>query len=156
MSFVSKLALAAVFVALSGCAINRDTGTFDPGMDIVQTDVFFVERFGPDNRGLEKIIADNLSLRGYAVSFGEKGMAPDDATILVTYIDKWMWDITMYMIELTITFRDPATLAAIGSGNSYHTSLTRLSPEQMIDEVLGNIFEADRNADEQLASVEAS
>ena len=49
----------------------------------------------------------------------------------------------MYLIELTITFREPETRAAVGSGNSYHTSLTRLSPEQMVDEVLNNIVAAD-------------
>jgi hypothetical protein len=155
MRLFSKWVLLLVFVSLSGCAINRATGSFDPGMDLSQAEIFYVERFGPDNRGLERIIADNLSVRGYAVSSGEEGLAPDDTTVLVTYVDKWMWDITMYMLELTITFRDPATGAALGSGNSYHTSLTRLSPEQMIDEVLGNIFEADINPDEQLASVEA-
>ena len=154
MKLVSKFVLVLVFVSMSGCAINRASGDFDPGMDLSQADVFYVERFGPDNRGLEKLIADNLSIRGHTVAFGEKGLAPDDTTVLVTYVDKWMWDITMYMIELTITFRDPATGAAIGSGNSYHTSLTRLSPEEMIDEVLGNIFLADLNPEEQLASVE--
>ena len=66
---------------------------------------------------------------------------------MVTYVDKWMWDITMYLIELTITFRDPETRAAVGSGNSYHTSLTRLSPEEMVAEVIDNILEADANPD---------
>ena len=154
MKLVSRLILVLALVSMSGCAVNRATGDFDPGMDLSQADVFYVERFGPDNRGLEKLIADNLSVRGHTVAFGEEGLAPDDTTVLVSYVDKWMWDITMYMIELTITFRDPATGAAIGSGNSYHTSLTRLSPEEMIDEVLGNIFLADLNPEEQLASVE--
>ena len=143
MNVLIRLVIVGVCVSLAGCAINRATGTFDPGQDIVGTDVFYVERFGPDNRDLHKTIADNLATRGYTVTYGQAGEAPDDATIIVTYVDKWMWDITMYMIELTITFRDPESGAAIGSGNSYHTSLTRLSPEQMIDEVLTNIFTAD-------------
>lgn len=156
MRLFSKLVLVLVFVSMSGCAVNRATGSFDPEMDLTQAEVFYVERFGPDNRGLEKIIADNLNVRGYTASYGEQGLAPDDTTVLVTYVDKWMWDITMYMIELTVTFRDPDTGAAIGSGNSYHTSLTRLTPEQMINEVLGNIFEADTESEERYASVETS
>ena len=51
-----------------------------------------------------------------------------------TYKDKWMWDITMYMIELTITFREPGTDYPLAEGNSYHTSLTRKSPEEMVDD----------------------
>ena len=143
MKAIIRLIIIGVSISLAGCAVNRATGTFDPGKDIVEADVFYVERFSPDNRDLHKLIADNLSTRGYTVTFGEEGGAPDNATVVVTYVDKWMWDITMYLIELTITFREPETGAALGSGNSYHTSLTRLSPEAMVDEVLNNIFAAD-------------
>lgn len=156
MRLVSRLVLVLFVVSLSGCAINRATGSFDPGMNLSQADVFYVERFGPDNRGLEKIIADNLTVRGYKATYGEENMAPDEATVIVTYVDKWTWDITMYLLELTVTFRDPETGVAIGSGNSYHTSLTRQSPEEMIDEVLGNIFEAQKHPQEKLASAETS
>ena len=143
MKTAIRFLIIGVCISLAGCAINRATGTFNPDQDISGSDVFYVERFGSDNRDLHKIIADKLSLRGHTVTFGESGQAPDDATVLVTYVDKWMWDITMYLLELTITFRDPESGAAIGSGNSYHTSLTRLSPEEMVDEVLTNIFAAD-------------
>ena len=143
MKMLYRLVLVVVCVSLSGCAINRATGTFDPGKDLAKSDVFYVEHFAPDNRDVDKIIADSLSTRGYTATYGPAGEAPDTTTVVVTYVDKWMWDITMYMIELTITFRDPASGAAIGSGNSYHTSLTRLSPEAMVDEVLSNIFGAD-------------
>jgi hypothetical protein len=51
-----------------------------------------------------------------------------------------MWDITMYMLELTIVIRNPQNNFPIATGNSYHTSLTRKSPSEMVDEVLGNIF----------------
>jgi hypothetical protein len=143
MNTLMRLVIIGTCISLTGCAINRESGTFDPGEDIVAADIFYVERFTPDNRELHKLIADNISVRGYTVTYGEEGEAPEDATIIVTYVDKWMWDITMYLIELTITFRDPESGAAIGSGNSYHTSLTRLSPEEMVDEVLTNIFTAD-------------
>jgi hypothetical protein len=59
---------------------------------------------------------------------------------LVTYKDKWMWDITMYMLELTITIRDPQNDYPLATGNSFHTSLTRKSPTEMVDEVVENIF----------------
>lgn len=143
MNTLIRLVIIGACISLTGCSINRATGTFDPGEDIVKSDIFYVERFNADNRELHKLIADDISVRGYTVTFGEEGAAPDDATIIVTYVDKWMWDITMYLIELTITFRDPESGAAIGSGNSYHTSLTRLSPEEMVNEVLTNIFTAD-------------
>lgn len=63
-----------------------------------------------------------------------------NADAVITYVDKWMWDITMYMIELTIQVRDPKTDFTLAVGNSYHTSLTRKSPTEMVDEVMANIF----------------
>jgi hypothetical protein len=53
-----------------------------------------------------------------------------------------MWDIAMYMLELTVTLRNPDSGFPMAVGNSLHTSLTRKSPEEMVDEVIGNIFKA--------------
>ena len=59
---------------------------------------------------------------------------------MLTYVDRWMWDITMYMLELTVHVRNPETNASLAVGNSYHTSLSRKSPVEMVEEVLNNIF----------------
>jgi len=77
---------------------------------------------------------------GYRATTGPEDAAPDDVDAIVTYRDKWMWDITMYMLELDITLRNPKTKYPIAVGNSYHTSLTRKSSEEMVKEVLTNIF----------------
>ena len=54
---------------------------------------------------------------------GDKAPARVDA--LVTYADKWMWDITMYMLELTDHRARPEDrITRSPTGNSYHTSLT--------------------------------
>jgi hypothetical protein len=55
---------------------------------------------------------------------------------VITYVDRWMWDITLYLLELTVTLRDATNSFPIALGNSYHTSLTRKSPEEMVDEVM--------------------
>ena len=79
MSTVSRLLVIVVCLTMAGCSINRATGTFDPGKEIVNADVFYVERFGPDERELHKKIADSISVRGYTVTYGLEGEAPDDA-----------------------------------------------------------------------------
>jgi hypothetical protein len=56
-----------------------------------------------------------------------------------------MWDITMYMLELRVTLRNPDSGFPIAVGNSFHTSLTRKSPEEMVDEVVGNILTTQKN-----------
>ena len=129
------IALLAVLVLLHGCAINRATSNIDPTTDLSSLKIFHVRKNIADTRGTNAIIEDKLAERGFRVSEAETGV---DATI--TYVDKWFWDITFYMLELTITVRDPKTDFPLASGNSYHTSLSRKSPEGMVDEVLTNIF----------------
>lgn len=51
-----------------------------------------------------------------------------------------IWDITMYLLELTITLQDPRSSVALATGNSYHTFLTRKSQKEMVDEVVDNIL----------------
>jgi len=38
----------------------------------------------------------------------------------------------------------------MASGNSYHTSLTRKSPEEMVNEVLTNIFKTNPTGKEEI------
>lgn len=140
MKRLIKAAAAALVLAVltTGCAVNRATATVDPGAKLGAVKALHVKPHDKDTRGTDKLIADNLRGRGYQVTVGPEAPPATDAT--VTYVDKWFWDITMYMLELTINFREPRTDYPLATGNSLHTSLTRLSPPAMVDEVLGNIL----------------
>jgi hypothetical protein len=129
------IVLLAVLALLPGCASNRAIATIDPITDLSTLKVLHVKKYSEDTRNTNVIIEKKLVDMGFQVSKTE-----GDADAIVTYIDKWFWDITFYMIELTVTLRDPKNDFPLASGNSYHTSLTRRSPEGMVDEVLTNIF----------------
>ena len=86
------------------------------------------------------LIKNNLFNRGYILTSGPQNPPPYQADAVVTYESRWTWDITMYMLELTIYFRDPINNFAMAAGNSLHGSLTRKSPKEMVDEVLTSIF----------------
>ena len=135
-----KLAAATLLLAVmtTGCAVNKATATVEPGARIDAFKTLHVKPYEHDERGTDKLIADNLRARGYKVSVGQEPAGTVDA--LVTYADRWFWDITMYMLELTIQVRDPKTDYPIATGYSMHTSLTRKSAPDMVDEVLGNII----------------
>jgi hypothetical protein len=132
------LAIVALAVMTTGCAVNRTSAMVDPATKFETLKSFHVKPHDKDERNVDKLIADNLRARGFKVSTGKEPAGPVDA--VVTYVDKWMWDITMYMLELTINIRDPKTDFPLATGNSYHTSLTRKAPPEMVDEVLGNIM----------------
>jgi hypothetical protein len=131
-----SLLLIVIFFA-SGC-VNRATAIKDPTTDLSTIKSIYVTKYAPDRRGINQLIADKLEKRGFIVETGVD--TPSNVDAVVTYKDKWMWDITMYMIELKIAIRNPKTNFPFASGNSYHTSLTRKSPEEMVDEVINNIF----------------
>lgn len=130
----------------SGCAVNRATATMAPGAEIGAAKSYYVVKVPADRRGTQDLIRDGLAKRGYSARAGLDATPPQGVDVVVTYVDRWMWDLTMYMVELTVTFRNPANNFPLASGNSFHTSLTRKSPEEMVDEVLGNIFDKARGA----------
>ena len=131
--------IAAVLMALSlvGCA-NRATARIDPSSDLKSLKTMHVVKIPNETAGISTLIADDLRKRGYTVSESTEKVGTVDA--VVTYVDRWMWDITMYLLELTITIREPKTEFPMASGNSLHGSLTRKSAPEMVDEVMGNIF----------------
>lgn len=128
------------FALLQGCAINRETASVTPNQDVMALKKFYVVKFGPDQRGINVLIADELRRKGFEATTGLEIDAPKNVNAIVTYRDKWQWDITMYMIELTVFVREPVSENLLATGNSYHTSLTRQTPEEMVAEVLTNIF----------------
>jgi hypothetical protein len=140
MKRVLKSAVAAIVLAVmtTGCAVNKASANVDPSARLDTVKVVHVKPYDKDEHGTDKLIADNLKARGYQVSVGNEPPGAVDA--MVTYADKWFWDITMYMLELSIQFRDPKTDYPVATGHSMHTSLTRLAPPAMVDEVLGNII----------------
>jgi hypothetical protein len=139
MQKIFTLLISLILLSLtSGCAVNRATATVDNPVALNSLKTIYVSKLDADGRGINMLIADKLRTRGYTVTTGTD--KPVNVDALVTYSDKWMWDITMYMIELTVTIRDPKDSYPLAVGNSFHTSLTRKSPTEMVNEVVDNIF----------------
>lgn len=132
--------LLMVATTMTGCAVNRATATVDPSANLSAIKTMHVVKQPKDTHSIDMLIADKLRSKGYIVTTGESQPANVDAT--VTYIDKWMWDLTLYLLELTVNIRDPKNDFPLASGNSYHTSLTRKSPPEMVDEVIENILKS--------------
>ena len=138
---IRLLALLGLFtVFLSGCAVNRATSSVDPSARLAELKTMYIKKIPDDNSGTYELIADKLRSKGVTVS-GGAGAPPGNVDAVVTYVDHWMWDLKMYMLELSITIRDPQTDLPLATGNSYHTLLKGLSPRQMVNEVIDNIYQ---------------
>jgi hypothetical protein len=137
---VTTLSVAMFVLMTSGCVVTNLSSEIDPNTDMDSLKTFYVVRQPNDRRGIEKMISDELQSYGLTSNYGEAADAPSIVDSTVTYVDKWMWDLTNYLIELTIDIRHPETQYKMASGISYRTSLARKSPEEMVKEVLGDIY----------------
>ena len=137
--FLKLAVILGIFTLLStGCA-NHATGSVSPSANLLALKTMYVKHYPSDNSGVDEQIADKLRSKGVTVTVGSEA-SPSSVDAVVTYVDRWMWDITMYMLELTINIRDPKTDSLIATGNSLHTSLTRKSQTEMVDEVINSIY----------------
>ncbi|MBC8040014.1 MAG: hypothetical protein H7Y06_05685 [Opitutaceae bacterium] len=135
------LLLASVLVLglTSGC-VSKLHSDVAPGANLASVQKIHVVHLPADERRVDRLIADRLAVMGRVATFGEKSEMPVDTQAIITYQDKWMWDITMYMIELNVQVRDPKSEIALATGHSLRTSLVRKSPPSMVEEVLTDIF----------------
>lgn len=138
MRRIATLAALALLLGTAGCAVNRATATADPSLRWEEIKSLHVKPLEGEDGSTRKLIVERFRASGFAVTTDPEPAARPDA--VVTYRDRWMWDITMYMLELTITLHDPRNNVAVATGNSLHTSLTRKSPKEMVDEVIDNIL----------------
>lgn len=131
------LACTAVLLVF-GCA--KLTASVPSGTDISKLKSFYVVRLVQDERGINQLIRNELATRGLEATTGPESARPQTVDVIVSYEDRWMWDITMYMLSLSITFRHPETNTFLASGQSYRPSLERKEPLEMVKEVLDEIF----------------
>jgi hypothetical protein len=140
--FIRILSCLAILALVAGCASIHSTQA--PDADLSRLHTFYVQKLPADDNGIEKMISDRLVAMGFKSSYGTGENPPTPVDAIVTYEDKWMWDITMYLIRLTVQVREPESRSILASAESYRPSLERKSPEQMVEEVLNEIFKKDQ------------
>jgi hypothetical protein len=139
-NLIKVINLFLIILFMTGCSKAIIKSDSDPNTNLAELKKFYVQKLPADERGLEKIIAGKLNEFGFQATSGIDAAPADPVDVVVTYKDRWMWDITMYMLEINIEFHNPDSRFVFASGKSYRTSLVRKSPEEMIDEVLRDMF----------------
>jgi hypothetical protein len=138
MKRITQVGVWLAVLLLTACATAN--GVRAPDADLSKLKSFYVARMPDDERGIEKLIATRLVALGFKSTSGDAQMPPAPVDAIVTYNDRWMWDITMYMIRLDIQVRDGSSGAILANGQVMRPSLQRKSPEGMVEETLGVIF----------------
>ena len=141
-SLLSRLFIIPALVALAWsqtACVHDATRQLSPSYSTTKINSlhsFYVRQHGQDDHNLAGTIAAQLRQMGYTASHGTSRKAPQRVDAVVTYTDRWMWDITMYMLSLDMQLRDPATDVTLASAKVVRTSLVRKSEPEMARETL--------------------
>jgi hypothetical protein len=135
---LTQIGMLLPALVLTACATTNSAHA--PDADLHKLKTLYVARLPADERGIEKLIATRLNVMGYQCTSGDAQAPASPVDAIVTYQDRWMWDITMYMIKLDIQVHDGASGAILANGEVVRPSLQRKSPEGMVEETLGVVF----------------
>jgi hypothetical protein len=138
LKLLALVVFSVTLLGLTGCS-SKKNATLMPGANLGVIKNYYVVHYSSDNSKVNELIRDNLIARGYQATTGDAHATPADVDAVLTYQDKWMWDITMYMLQLDMQIRNPKTDIPLATGMAMHTSLCRRSPKEMVQEVLDEI-----------------
>ena len=132
--------LLSVFVA-TGCVSTADGRQLD---NELREAVFYIERQSKDGRNLAANIAEAFRERGYEATSGEQSSHPGKADYIVSYVDRWQWDMRMYLMSLRVEVRDRRTSQLVGYGESQQSSLAAMgkSHDDVIERALEKLLGA--------------
>ena len=131
-----------LLLVLSGCGAGMATisSINMPDADLGSIRTVYVQKLPADERKLNQMIVDELSRKGFKASTEPGGQPTGPLDARIEYKDRWFWDMTMYMYQLTIYVKDKNGEHVLGAGKSFRMSLARKDPEFMIREVLDAIL----------------
>ena len=134
----SILVLLAVSLAvLSGCYFQYTNSRMLPNTAVSPDKSYYVVRHANDPRQIDLTVANEMRAMGlHHVSSGLEADMPAGTEVVVLYEDRWMWDMTNYLLMLKIQFRDASSNVLIARGQSVRSSLVRKTVEEMVQETL--------------------
>jgi hypothetical protein len=127
----------------AGCSTGagRYAGTL-PASRLHEMRRFYVQQAANDDRELHLVIRDELRRRGLEAEAGSLE-APAETDGIVTYTDRWSWDITTFCTQITLYVRDPRTGYITATGWSYRPSIARKTPAGHVRLILAEWFGAE-------------
>ena len=130
------LAITLLLAACSSLSIQKQAGA-----NLTRSQKVYVERRFADGRGIDQLIVQELSRLGYDASSGPLTMTPPDTQTVLTYIDEWNWDFTLYMIDLEVQVREARSGQVLATSHYDHPAMSGKSPAGMVKAVIDPLFE---------------
>ena len=99
-----------------------------PGSRLFEMQSFYVQHQPDDPRDIHLDIREELRAFGKTVDAG-KGPPTGEYDAVITYVDRYVWDITMFCAQLTVYVRDTRTGFITATGWSWRPSTVRKTPK---------------------------
>lgn len=141
VSWLHRVSLGLLALLLVGC-VGNTSGELTLPKEKVQAGTYFVQRQDNDGRDLASTIAKAMQARGLQATAGTVAQRPAEVDYVVTYVDKWWWDMRMYLSDLRIDLRDARDQSILGYGQSMQSSLKAMGQthEDVINRALDQLF----------------
>jgi hypothetical protein len=132
---------AAATLAGAGCSSGAHRSTTAlPGADLAGLRSFYVQHQPSDTRNIHSDIAEQLRALGFTASADEGPPPEGEFDGLVTYVDRIMWDMSNYCIQLTIYIRGLTSGYIVATGSSFRPSMVRKTPAGHAKLILTDLF----------------
>lgn len=132
--------LLCLYLSLSACATADVSSYVVPGETLDESGSWFIVFAENDERALHEKLRQEMVSRGLTASTGFADRVPEGTTYLVEYGSQWQWDVTWYLLDLSVRVYEPETRLLIASAHSVRTSLARKSSEQVVAETLDKLL----------------
>jgi hypothetical protein len=130
------LVLTLLLAACSTLSVQKQTDE-----NLAHFKKIYVEHRLADGRGVDQLITQELSRLGYDASSGPLTMTPEDTEAIVTYVDEWNWDFTLYMINLEVQVRNAHSGQVLATIHCDHPAMFGKSPAGMVKAAIDPLFE---------------
>jgi hypothetical protein len=136
---IPSLLATGLFAALASCSYVPP-GSVNQPAELAKAKSVYVIRENPDNE-VGVYIESALAQKGLRVSSGKLAAKPKTTDLYIDYVDRWDWDLVMYLKSLDVTLHSNRTGELLASGNFHQGFLhtfpdTRAKTKEVIDTIL--------------------
>ena len=134
------VSLLFLFLLSLGCAGSSSTPLMASARE--KTTTYYVQNHGEDERSLDQIIVSALRARGVQATGGSEAQTPKDVDFIVTYEDRWAWDMRTYLRLIQIDVRDPNSGAIVATSQSHQDSLSSMGStyQELVKKTADQLF----------------
>ena len=140
MKLVSLLLLLGLM--LSGCTAVSNHVDKDRTLHLAACHRFFVLVNLNDNHGIAPSIVRALKARGLEADSGPITMLPDTAQAVIVYDDKWAWDFSSHMVQLTLGAQDPKAVRPFATVSYQKNVALSTQIDDVVNQLVGSLLTA--------------